>query len=120
MSMFKDRVLLFLECINIAMRDTQSELRKIREEKEIQTILLRRIAENQTSANKETNKPQEAAPAPEEITWRAAVRYLRDCCKSVTVTECNGGVCPMASFCDKHLKQDGLRMPCNWSVPGDE
>lgn len=99
MSMFKDRVMLFLECINIALRETQSELRKIREEKEIQTTLLRRIAENQTSANKETNKDQEAAPTPKAITWQEAATVLADECAKVSGVDCVMDKCPMRDWC---------------------
>ena len=118
MSMFKDRVLLFLECINIAMRDTQSELRKIREEKEIQTTLLRRIAENQTSANKETNKAKEAAPALKAITWREAVLTLRNICAGMAGCDCHPERCPMYRYCERYLQGGGV--PCSWEVPGYE
>lgn len=67
-----------------------------------------------------TEKPKEAAPAPNGITWQASVRYLHDYCGSITEVECNKGVCPMADFCGRHLKGRFSSMPCNWEVPGDE
>lgn len=109
MSMFKDRVLLFLECINIAMRETQQELKKIREEKEIQTTLLERAMRSET---------KEAAPAPKKITWQEAVETLRDLCGSKPVGDCNTARCPMWPFCERYLRRGGA--PDGWEVPADE
>ena len=111
MSMFKGRVLLYLECNRLAMQEIRGELRIIREEKEIQTTLLRRIAENQTNSNKETNKAQDLAPAPKEITWQEAVNALAMHCCNTPCTKCEAiGWC--RDFRQKH--------PCSWYIPHDK
>jgi hypothetical protein len=115
--MFKDRVLLFLEGANLSMREIREELRRLREENELETLMLRRIAENQTSANESANKPKEAAPAPKAITWQEAVRVLRDLCQA---HRCCAD-CPAHKWCDRALPSNmSLIAPNGWEVPGDE
>ena len=66
--------------------------------------------------SKET--PKEAAPAPKEITWQEAARYLRDYCKSLTQAECQAGACPMYRFCERYLSCGSE--PERWEVPANE
>ena len=114
MGMFKNRVLLYLEGANLSMREIREELRRIREENELETLMLRRIAENQTSANESANKPKEAAPAPKEITWQEAVKVLADACGEVDGVDCALGKCPMRGWCSYARKGNA---PQYWVVP---
>lgn len=89
----------YFEQLLKALQDILKELRATRHAILNQTKLMQETAENPTSANKETNKAQEAAPAPKAITWQEAVKVLADECAKVSGFDCVMDKCPMRDWC---------------------
>ena len=104
----------YFDVVLETLQGIQKELKATRHAILHQTKLLQ---ENPTSANKETNKPKEAAPAAKAITWQEAVKVLRDLCEAQRYC----ADCPAQAWCDSAVPiNTKVITPREWEVPANE